>query len=839
MNRKPFTQDAHHSLQRPHILPTLVYPAHDDNSCHVRAFEVRTPRPAPDQPGKTVDLRPGQLDAFNKLRSRQFGVLNAPTGWGKSVVLCALAADDLLSRPKRKIVVCIPQTIIAKGFVGTISLKLPNGTDLKWQVNNDLCSPNPSKVQRLLQFLRSPARPALADRIVVVTHIGLASAFGRLTPDEQASAIQNTTFVFDEAHHIQASDEAANRLGSILTFVVESGDPSARVLLSTAFFFRGDRLPILDDRLIRKFHRHSIAFDEYWRSLTYLESYRYDFVVFSGSVWEELEKLLAHSQEPTIIYVPREGHPLLRGKSKAEFTGRVLELLHRHFGARQWRPQGNSSGKLVLDLVDPSHRADKVRFAMRHGDRIAAIVTVGMFREGADWVQAQRVIDLMPTGSDQDRNQRFGRLIRDTPGKKCVRYYSFFPRMSSREEEQRRNLSKLFAHFHASLVLENALVPIRVPVERSRRGPRGEEDENQINLLGQFDAQTQEQILDECTEALLGLTTAASSGAGPVDHAEVLEEIGSVLARFDIHEHVEPLAKQIVLILRRRGNLSLPVDDLVEAGFDKVWAEDALEGLRLYSAGFGGPATFQEIRRAVHTVFEERWFEMFGQVRELPVAPPRCSRASWWVHYNQALHLRGDLSAERVQLLEGIPWWTWREGVESRFRRQYEAIKLLPKCPEPADPLYVFVMAMRGRYRLGKLSRDRIALLEAIPWWTWRSRSSFEELCQEAASLDEEPDAGSRLGQWVWRTRDRFGKGKLSEEEIRQVESIPWWSWKPPSETTWDRNYEMLAALPAPPQHREQPKEYKFAYAQRAKYKAGKLTPVQAALFEKIGWWKW
>ena len=790
-----------------------------------------------------MQFRDGQKQAFSELQAGHFGILNAPTGWGKSLVLCGLAGDHLLRNARSKVVMCIPQTIIAKGFVGEKKLTLPDGALLDWRVGQNYCDPRPGKVSALTNFLLSPAGDSFQSRVAVTTHKGLAAAFQRLTEDEKREAIREIMFVFDEAHHLQAGEQVTNQLGAVLKFILASGELTVRVLLATAFFFRGDRLPILGEEDASRFRQHSVAFDEYWNSLKYLSSYRYDFVMLTGSVWSELDTLLANSQEPTIIYCPPEGHKLLAGLRKAEFAARVSALVRTHYDAEEWTPGVMPSKSVVLDLVDPANRAEKIRFATAHGDRIAVILTVAMFREGADWVQAQRVIDLLPTGSDQDRNQRFGRLLRDHTGKTKVSYLSFFPRLAGDgEEERRRMLTKLYAHFHASLVLENALIPIRISTGKKSTLKSSSDDEGtfqRANLLGQFDVQTEQDIIGECCDRLTRLAAEAEQDNGIVSHVEAMSEIAAVLGARGIETEADSLAKQIVLILRRRSNLALPVDELVEAGFDRVWASDALDGLRLYSAGVGGPNTFQEIRRAVYTVFDARWNEWYEQIKDLPLPPNVHSRSKWWISYNQQLHAQEQLSAERVTRLEQIAWWTWRERLDDRFERHYDALKKHKRCPSPSDPLYPFVAAMRYRYKLKKLTSERITRLEAIPWWKWQTRNSFEGLCREVAALEAEPVYGSRLYQWVWRTRTRYAKGELIPEEIKLVETIPWWTWQSGTDTLWRKNYKTVARLPEPPVHSENPKAYKFVYAQRNKYKSGKLSAEQIKLFEEIPWWKW
>ena len=717
-------------------------------------------------------------------------------------------------------------------------IRLPSGEVLKWSVSHNLCDDVPEKVKALRKFLVEPATAVLADRVVVVTHCGLAAAFKRMTPAESTAAIRNTTFAIDEAHHVQAADEAANQLGEVVSFILQSGDPTVRIILATAFFFRGDRLPILPEEHFTRFRRLSIPFDRYWNSLKHLKAYRYDFVAYSGTVWSELDRLLADSQEPTIIYCPPEGHRLLLGKPKSSFTERVVKILSKHYDAEVWQPDRSPSKPVILDLVDTKHRAEKVQFAMRHGDRIAVILSVGMFREGADWIQAQRVIDLIPSGSDQDRNQRFGRLIRDYPGKTCVSYYSLFPRIA--DEEQRKDLTKLFAHFHASLIFENALVPIQVPRQMDSTVSEDDGRRKRINPLAKYDAQEQEGIMADCHEALMKLAAKAEATGGTVGHEDVLREFTAVLQARQIEEHLEPLAKQIVLILRRRANLNLPVEDLVEAGFDKVWASDVLEGLRLYSAGFGGPATFREIRRAVRTVIDDRWFEMYEQLRQLPAPPPTHTRARWWVRYHRQLQSKGLLSRERVELLESIPWWTWR--AHQAFRDLVRELASLSEEPPARTRLYQFTWRTRKRHKNGRLSKDAIEQLEAIPWWSWDStETAWNRGYESIAKLPETPRHLQHRKEYkfAYAQKEAYKKGKLPQRQIELLEAIPWWSWESQPDAAWNRGYESIARLPQPPHHKHHPKEYRFGHWQKRAYRTGSLSRERAKRLEAIQWWEW
>ena len=96
------------------------------------------------------ELRGSQLPAFEALKDEQFAILNAPTGWGKSIVLIALIAYKLLSNPQLRCIITVPQTIIGRNFTRLLQVVVPGfeGT-LKWDVQDNLC----------LRRQRTPSRP--------------------------------------------------------------------------------------------------------------------------------------------------------------------------------------------------------------------------------------------------------------------------------------------------------------------------------------------------------------------------------------------------------------------------------------------------------------------------------------------------------------------------------------------------------------------------------------------------------------------------------------------------------------------------------------------------------
>ncbi|MFK8112249.1 MAG: helicase associated domain-containing protein [Rubripirellula sp.] len=146
--------------------------------------------------------------------------------------------------------------------------------------------------------------------------MSLSHAFQQLSDAELATCFLHTTLFIDEAHHVQSSEEGMNQLGRIIEFLLGRNDRSTRLVLATAYFFRGDHLPIIDDKHLVKFRRHHVPFDDYWNSLRHVKTYSYEFVIYKGTVFRDLDLILAGESVPTIVYCPPEGHRMLLGKTK-------------------------------------------------------------------------------------------------------------------------------------------------------------------------------------------------------------------------------------------------------------------------------------------------------------------------------------------------------------------------------------------------------------------------------------------------------------------------------------------------------------------------------------------
>ncbi len=158
---------------------------------------------------------------------------------------------------------------------------------------------------------------------------------------------------------------------------------------------------------------------------------------------------------------------------------------------------------------------------------------------------------------------------------------------------------------------------------------------------------------------------------------------------------------------------------------------------------------------------------------------------------------KDSLSPERIQRLDAIDGWTWNtkesawdEGLrylQDFHKREGHALVRAKYKTADGYPLGQWINIQRTRYGQGKLSPDRIELLEAVDGWEWDARDAVwkkgysclrEFRKREGHALVRQSyrtDDGFHLGSWVINQRSR--KGNLSPERIQLLEAVDGWVW--------------------------------------------------------------
>ncbi|MCP9803102.1 Helicase associated domain protein [Cyanobium sp. T1G-Tous] len=114
----------------------------------------------------------------------------------------------------------------------------------------------------------------------------------------------------------------------------------------------------------------------------------------------------------------------------------------------------------------------------------------------------------------------------------------------------------------------------------------------------------------------------------------------------------------------------------------------------------------------------------------------------------------------------------------------------IPICHE----YYSWIGVQRSRYKQNKLKQEWCEKLTSLPGWQWDPREDeWRKRFNEAKGLCEtnaNKDSKQNNYQWANWQRLEYRKGKLSEERISMLNSITGWSWNPEMDI-WEKNYRL------------------------------------------------
>jgi superfamily II DNA or RNA helicase len=240
-----------------------------------------------------------------------------------------------------------------------------------------------------------------------------------------------------------------------------------------------------------------------------------------------------------------------------------------------------------------------------------------------------------------------------------------------------------------------------------------------------------------------------------------------------------------------------------------------------------------------------------------------------WVSTRRNQKKENILSAERIQTLESLKGWTWGaletawlEGLQHLTEYvNEEGHSRVPQNYKTKSEFRLgsWVSHRRGTYKNGILSVEQIRVLESLPGWAWdASEGKWEEgldHLKEYIEVNHHSRVPQRyktkskfnLGTWIGSRRAKYKKGKLSEEQIKVLESLPEWTWDP-YETDWLEGFEHLQEYIEVNHHSRVPQRYKtkskfnlgsWVGSRRKNYKNGILSEEQIKVLESLPGWTW
>lgn len=680
------------------------------------------------------EMRDWQIAAFEQLQAAPFMILNAPMGSGKSWLMCLLSAFKMKNDNSLRSIIAVPQTIIASGFTKA-EVQMPDGEKLRWQIKHNLCNDQHSNgiVSKLIKWLEHPS-DVFVDRSILCTHATLVAAYKKLKKENRLSLLANILLWIDEAHHVKNMEiegfenaVISNSIGEVVAYFLDNHNRKLQLGLTTASFFRGDRTTLLTSTMEQRFVRYNLSYDKYLQSMTYLKSFSFDFLVNGNNYVTAIKMIISNRNGKDIIYIP---HPVSQHSTGNKL--KEVENIINCYGKTSHITddgvtivRGARGDQKMLDLVNENQRKQKKSFLnnpilKKDHSALDGIIALGMFKEGANWIYADRSIIVGTRSSLVDVIQMVGRLFRDAKDKSHVEVIQILPFSLDQKDEEgfRENLNNYLKAIYASLILENILNPVKIKSLNKEENEQTEKSEaNKVNWLNEVlpdDAQ-QQSLFEEVKGRLFDIMSENKETVCniPLLYDEYNKIIPGVLSDYGITEYKEEVAKQIWATLARRTMqmTGLSVEDI---DFNILQDVHPLGFLLRYTTGICDINTFEKLREAIFLsrawlpfeearVFvrglklasESEWqLYISGKMPHLTPLPNNIPRAPWAVYENKGWISMGDFlgskqiapSLKKYRSYEDAKNFVHALGLKSKDDwTDYTKGKLLHLSPLPKD----------------------------------------------------------------------------------------------------------------------------------------------------------
>ncbi len=449
----------------------------------------------------------------------------------------------------------------------------------------------------------------------------------------------------DEAHHVKniamediEGEVISNGIGELVKHLLDVPKNSVQLGLTTASFFRGDRCSLLTPLMEERFERFNLPYDEYLASMEHLKSFSFDFLLCGHEYTKAIGALMKTRKGKDIIYVP---HPKSRHSTGNKY-GEVQDIFSEYqkaFGGELVDLptgltilRGPDSDFKMLDLVDEDRRNEKKEFLnsdelKNQRETLDSIIALGMFKEGANWIWADRSIIVGARASLVDVVQMMGRLFRDAKGKKHVEVIQLLPfSLDQQSDNFRDNLNNYLKAVYASLILEDILKPVTILAPPSTR-PTPEKDSTEAGANDKPatpmsdlipDESIRLSVLEDVIHRLASISEnnrKEGKGGIPALYEEYQSALPEILQDYGITDRIEDIGDKIWSMLLRRSASLMQGADIENIDFEIVRHTHPLQGLLRYTSSACGIDTLDQLRKAIRSWEEEkkvRWEFYYG-----------------------------------------------------------------------------------------------------------------------------------------------------------------------------------------------------------------------------------
>jgi len=202
----------------------------------------------------------------------------------------------------------------------------------------------------------------------------------------------------------------------------------------------------------------------------------------------------------------------------------------------------------------------------------------------------------------------------------------------------------------------------------------------------------------------------------------------------------------------------------------------------------------------------QHWITQYEKQLQTPSETsndPEERRAGLWQVMQRMAYKQGILSYDRVKQLVSSPGWEW--GLEKKITytweeqlqhwiTQYEKLQRKPSTiSKDVEETRAgkWQDTQRMAYKRGTLSHERTSKLVESPGWEWGTQreksytwdeqrqnwiTQYEKLHKPPSKVSKEKEE-RRMGVWQMYMRSLYKRGTLLEERIKELETIPGWTW--------------------------------------------------------------
>ncbi|MDC3069748.1 Helicase associated domain protein, partial [Prochlorococcus sp. AH-736-D21] len=255
---------------------------------------------------------------------------------------------------------------------------------------------------------------------------------------------------------------------------------------------------------------------------------------------------------------------------------------------------------------------------------------------------------------------------------------------------------------------------------------------------------------------------------------------------------------------------------------------------------------------------EDDWYSKFEELISFKKinghlnVPQRGTPLGTWVSSQRKSKSSGTINNKKVELLESIGFM-WNVN-DAEWKDTYTKLKkYLDKnensYPPSNSPLGIKISSLRKSYKLGRLSNEKVQLLNSLNFiwnqkdYDWKKKvyeykSLIEKNNYDAINFNKYPS----LQTWISNIRSRFNAGSLTKNQIDDLNAINFvWDHK---EYMWEQNFKNLLIFinkngHARPTEKENRKLNVWISTQRADYKENKISKDRFNKLNDIQEWLW